>query len=1460
MNNLTFRECRKFIEALKSATVCLGTKGHEIGSKLENQELSETVIIATSKKHRLILVATEEGFEGFHFNEEEFDRYEILGSFDAYCQESYNFSIFTIDTKKLIAFLKADENSLRTIHASIDFDAGYKERLAYSKADIFIYDWAFGPMVIIYKDNDKEIISFSEARSVIQGDEVLQRVQSLYKNMPCSMKILKLGSSVTNRYDDQFLTELASDLAQTQRYPKTAMPSDEDEDSFLTADTFAESQEHEAIRTDDEEEALFAESLSYQDEQENKKDEEEEKKSEEPENFSDEDDITSKLEDSIVLKSVELPELGPQDLDIFKKYGIDALPQSAKSETPKQTPTNKRDSTTNKMSEEELTAAEKEILEKYGLDIAEDNEEDKEVEDLEASVVLKHEELPELNPNDVSVLSKYGIEFVNKPQPGQKSGQMINNNDIATLQRYNIVLPRGINSTLQEVREAYQSALSLGKLPNKIETADRVVFLKFGLQLPQQKINIPIKYIAMPVVAFVVILLLIVTFKAIRKSQEARALKAECEYRTTEIVECQDEAKAAIKKMRQMVADIKRKFPSSQGYPEPSNNLLSKIKDADKYLEELKAVQTKADEFLDDYANAKKYLYSIEVNEVLKEEKKTLLRQSIERFDKFYQLLQFIYDQEQKQRLIRMAYRNLREAIIDREQRVKALDENWKILQKYPENAGFPPRPKDIPQILKEARNKNRQLIKNLRSIESAMMGSADETLQLIDSQKEDNKSNLVELDSLHGSLIDLVSICMSISNQRKLAQQTMALLEPVVATIDTAEKYFQSIEECTASLDEFPEELEVPRPDIDEKETITSLRRQYKRWTDCASNVRKLISQNQFEEAQKLLSGLSEETFPMATLEQFQLNMQDALNLATSMKEKSETVKEIAQYMRKVQAQSVALETVVHEIEQYDEQCRTVYTRTKGFDPHKIEFSEKLKQGKNFISTFKTILTQVNNSLAQKNLDNALSLLKRSDSNISKSNSLVPELTKIKDDFSKQVHKYQVIAEQKQTIAEIKKYTNQLKKYIEELEEQLNPLEISVSEYKEFSKEIENPEEIPQDVMQACKEAHFQISSIKSTLQTGDNYSTNLQYAEALAYWENQNFSQLINRDVISKVEKALGVMDDLSVAVKRIKDRKEKMIAVNNTLNLLQDRLSQLQLLHPQLQKNIEILTKQYPESEGYLPLNPNAIQTTKDAENEIRELKQAIDRGESWIARGQYDEAIQKLKIYHEPTSTKLRFIKTIADDVEKTIAENQRMSSNADYRQKMEQKKQEELTKKNRRAQWRKSPGVWYNEVETLLQNFDKIRNKIDSSLNGGSVHIFPRVLTAINELRRIPDDIAELQEMIYNIEQNGGNIAELLDKREELAMTSRIKREVQLSRLFHQTRSMDVSVANAISEAMSLVEKIRYALEEEKASYVNEQDLKSLQKVLQSATTKYEDVKQPIYSTLTSIEMDTKHQK
>ena len=167
MNNLTFRECRKYIEALKKKPVFLGIKGHEAGKYLDIEDLGNKVVIATSKKHRLIVVSTEEGFSGFHFQNNVFKRHEILASLDAYRQESYNFSLFQIDTEKLLAFLQADEQTLVTVHQEIDFEMGLRLRKKFLGSPVvlfIIYYWASGPMLLCNRRGDQDFFSLSDAR------------------------------------------------------------------------------------------------------------------------------------------------------------------------------------------------------------------------------------------------------------------------------------------------------------------------------------------------------------------------------------------------------------------------------------------------------------------------------------------------------------------------------------------------------------------------------------------------------------------------------------------------------------------------------------------------------------------------------------------------------------------------------------------------------------------------------------------------------------------------------------------------------------------------------------------------------------------------------------------------------------------------------------------------------------------------------------------------------------------------------------------------------------------------------------------------------------------------------------------------------------------------------------------------------------------------------------------------
>ena len=158
MNNVTFRECRKYIEALKIKPVTLGVKGHEVEPWL-GEDLADKVVIATSKKKRVIVVSTSEGLLGFHFDENVFLKEEIVSSWDEYLQEFYNFSIFQVDPQKLLLYLRANEKSLTTIHEEINFELGLRLRKTFMSSPevvFVIYYWQNGPMLLCNREGRSE--------------------------------------------------------------------------------------------------------------------------------------------------------------------------------------------------------------------------------------------------------------------------------------------------------------------------------------------------------------------------------------------------------------------------------------------------------------------------------------------------------------------------------------------------------------------------------------------------------------------------------------------------------------------------------------------------------------------------------------------------------------------------------------------------------------------------------------------------------------------------------------------------------------------------------------------------------------------------------------------------------------------------------------------------------------------------------------------------------------------------------------------------------------------------------------------------------------------------------------------------------------------------------------------------------------------------------------------------------
>ncbi|HPY74594.1 MAG: hypothetical protein KBC30_04230 [Planctomycetes bacterium] len=1523
MEKLTFRESRKFIEALKKRAVFLGAKGHEVRSKLEEQDLNEKVIIATSKKHRLILVATEEGFEGFHFNENELERYEILGSFDAYLQESYNFSIFEIDTQKLSLFLKSTPKSLITLHEDIDFELGLRYRTSLNTPDVqvIIYYWQTGPMLLIYKKNGKEVISLSEARSNIEGEEAIQRIQSQYKTVPCTMKVLRSeiqGTIVTSSKTSAIT--LDPDLKNTQRYEKDllVLPFEDDDEAILTSSIFEESkvsmtaQESLLYNEDSVEETLYNEDSVETSEM---------MKEELPEMMEEE---LPELEDSVVMSAEELPELGPEDLDIFKKYGIEApvnldtkkrlasdyLPQSIEtkpilnaspsldtkkqsmktSSIPKmilnvdtkrhtssfaeQLPSIKQEpieDTTNEkeineaflepdeekvneaLLESGLTQEEKEILEKYGLDV-DINFEDEMVEDLEESVVLRQESLPEIGMEDIGVLAKYGIALAGT---AGRATSMVNKNDVAILSHYNIILPNGTNSTLEEIQEAYNIAKTTNKLPSTVAPQDRVVFTKFGLDIPQKQIKIQfnIKYLIIPISIFLFILMSSVALKIWKAKRLEQEIRSHCLERTDFITQTINTGQEKITVIKDIIEKLKKNYPKSQGYPEPSPNLMEHLAQTEKFILNLKILLRTAEEkLIEDVRVAEEYLFTMEMDDLLQEENTDQAEQLTERFKLFYTTVEFMHKQEEKRRQIRTACRILREQKINGEQKVKALEENWKNLQeKYPESQGFPPRPQGVEQTIRETKAKNRTLYQNLRALEIAMIGNLDSALLLMEEQQKKDTHNFAYLEGLNGSILDITHLCANMAAKQSLQKRTVEIMTQINNTIDQVEKHFDKIAENKDILDEFPDDLEIPRPDKDEKELLSQLQQEYNTWNDGLQNARKLVHQNQFEEAEKFMLNLLKKEYPVKDLERIQLNMQDAITIAKGMQERSELGKQIAKAMRQAKEQSIVLKNYATEITQYQEQCQKLYPTSKDYPAHNIAFQVPLSNAKQMAENLNIVLKKVEDSLGQKNPDKALQILQSNINLVEQSRSIAPTLQTIKESFITKMNEYKIMAEQKQTIADIRKYKTKVETYLTELQEQFKPLAQSVEDYNANYASLADAAKIPDEVNKALEHGKNQIEFVNDTIKKGNRLSNALKYPEALEYWEQQDTGRLINREVIIELGKHRYRMEDLVFEAKQIQERKNKIDSIANLLKMIQHRLNQLQSTHEELQRNINLAHEKYPASQGFTPIDVNAESACHEAIAEIKELTEAIRRGEDLMQSAQYDEVVRLLKIYENPAMTKLPFVEQINRNVQKNIRDNERIMSDASFRQQIEIQKRQHAQKQEQRKKWRKSPGSWYNELASSLQKFNDVHDQLKISLKGStSANMYPRVLSGINELKRIPDEIAELQEMIQEIENNNCNVLQMLTEKEEKALIPRVAREAKNAKQFFHSREIPVDLGTQATEFRELIDKIYTQLMIHKEEWVNDQYLKDLNKTLRGITDKYSDAHKSIYSMYTNL--------
>lgn len=398
---ITFQECCSFIYAAKQ--YCLFYDKNVTEELLADFKNNHVLVIEEDKEQYLVAHTENEIIE-YRFQHDEFveENSMSLGFKDSLSNRKA--SCYAIEIQNLNYFLNANPGTLSTIHEEIDFELALRLRNSFfTSPDVVyvIFMWESGSMLLCQKDDQKDDFFFGHKNELIRDQKALEKIREELGNVPCSLKVLK------SKPDENYV-DLHPEGEQQSSFDAGMMVVEMDiprskpnlealnnidttkEDSIVTLD------EPLPPLTSSDMEILSKYGIDT---------------------IKKRDLHKGIFEGSVVIRDEELPQLGPDDIEVLKKYGIE-IPSGAglEEEEEEEFLSSKQfvfEESQIPLDEElpSLGHEEVEIFKKYGVEI---NSEEKTTprsirEAFEDSVVVKDQELPALNPADVDILHKYGI-------------------------------------------------------------------------------------------------------------------------------------------------------------------------------------------------------------------------------------------------------------------------------------------------------------------------------------------------------------------------------------------------------------------------------------------------------------------------------------------------------------------------------------------------------------------------------------------------------------------------------------------------------------------------------------------------------------------------------------------------------------------------------------------------------------------------------------------------------------------------------------------------------------------------------------------------------------------------------------------------------------------------------------------------------------------------------------------
>ena len=1002
-----------------------------------------------------------------------------------------------------------------------------------------------------------------------------------------------------------------------------------------------------------------------------------------------------------------------------------------------------------------------------------------------------------------------------------------------------------------------------GLLGTTISPEDLAVFRRYGINFSSSgeargKIKLPLTRSAFLARLLIVCLVLSVagmTFwhyygPAVRHYWGKQTQKLKAGLEVAQIKQEWDDISKDTKEARKLHELITDEYPATLGYIDPHPRLLPLIQKSEIFIKKLGVLREKSDLLLKQkkYKNVLESLVKYNLKHEIYADNLGIMRRVLSKLRITKQINNALKKEWFRKENIQSTLSNLRSYVFNAQEMLDAIEEKEALVdEKY---AFFKDKiviEKDIAtetKIYKAEVAKIESIITDAENLIVNSAGDYQETEKMLVPYEAFKSNVLNKLRNLYeiidGKLDGLETLRQKSTNK----DDVLVAIAKKSQEYTNLKKYIEEAKKSLQKVQKIPTNLGLKLPSDQISITISVANQEMQNLRSMIAAANKKLDEDKGADAKEMIKQSTKYEEIMEELKIVSNIMTEIEQVAKVLQvENSKRAKEysrqIVHVKRQVNALNEKLPILKKNISLFQKELNTSQAYVKELQLYK-------KKYKLYVTTNNSLKKKI--VIAEKSFEN-----KKIQEALEKINNTIAKMTNIEKSIS-QVNQYIkeikefifIVKEQKKQtllVGRTKRIQKKMSTYTTKLGKILQPLDNKANYLRNNYPISQGYKGLENLSLKTLNDAHRIHSFYKTKLDESKKLTEKNRYEDAIKIIERYEGKRLSPKNFVQNLRKLQSdLKHKLTQAILAKKNKKKGNVA-DSFIFELQRRHTQLNKIIPQLQNNVQTLRNFYPnildDTNGFGDVDKYLI----FGKQEIEEINELLDESKKLTAQRKYQAVVAMLKPYKESGNISVLPLLTTLNKNSEDILEKLK---NPNQKNKIEKRLQAQRQKKQRVRQLKRSPGSWYNSIDTVIRQYEGIKVNIVDSLKGrGSRFVHSAIESEVRKINEYPERLAEIDYSLEFIQQSGKVIENEFSsqKRKELAE-------------YLQSRSIDVNIDTEVFEVQNALNDLQQELR--LGGWVEEKTLRNVLRGLQAINRTCEKMYIKIEGPVISIESQIPH--